>query len=1208
MNARSEDENRSAVPLRSVDNSISGDVFGLAVQAGAINGPITVTVAGAVSVPLDDAVCDLEPVLAAVLDHRFTGREWLIAEIDQFVQRRRCGYLWIEAQAGLGKSALAAHLVRERAWIGHFSRVSRGGTTQVGLQNLAGQLVKRYELWDSAPGRMLPERAFTPEGFERILGRAARCAREEGKPLVLVVDGANETEQADGMQPWGLPVDLPVGVFVVGTYRTGFVLPPARPSRIMRIEAEDPRNHEDVAQHLDAVLRDEDFVRRLKLAGLTRQQFGADLAERCGGVWVYLRYVLDEIRYGLRDPGQLDSLPADLTSYYTSSLEQWSGHPRWHDEILPLLATLAVAGEPLSTGMLTAVSGVGESAVRLWCHGVLRPFLAATRHTSLSASEGSPKAEHAKSRGFAIYHASMRELLTGILQHDRDADRSWMWSELLRSATTLAHQRIIEYYVGLFGGWDGDLALLADDPGLAARDGGYALRHLARHLVRAGRGADLHRLLRVERPIGRNRATNLWFAAHDAVDTIDQYLADVATARQDCQYQTELALDADRPAPSLAGELRYWLIAASVVSHTTNVPIVLLQSLVRHQVWTVDRALAHARRLPTAETRSDALAAIFRYISVEQQALVLTEVLTELTAVSDASARVRTLADLIPHLAVEERAARLIDAFADAVTIADTNRRAGALRELMPHVPGDKFAEALAAATAEGPERLRVLVQMTQHVANRHRKLLDVIASIVFGEDRAPVVAARFDLNLPAGEQLEVVAQALAAAIAVTFGSYYVLPLAEVLPQLPAKRRVTVLDRVLPQAVAVADEAARARILAELLPHALATQRHDVFALALTAALSVRSESQRAGALARLAPHLPPGRHVDVLAAADEMFDEAARVQVLVGMLPHLSDEQRPKALTRTLTTAEGIEDEVVRVQALVSLLPLLPVDQQPTVLGEAMATGCAITNEALRIFALAELVPSVPAGRLVEVLAAVTTFTDGLARFDALLGLLPYVDNQAGPAARAEAWAAATAADEYVGILRLVDLAPHLSAEQVAELVTMIVEFETEDAQAGSFVELAPYLSVEQMAEVMATTLGMTDHASRLRALTRLFPFMSPEQQRVVMASISAVDGETIRSRAPTRVERSLSDDRSTTVSSAVLNQAGTVHAVAPEPGEQAAGVDVRVLRARFQGVDRAAALHALVPLVPALQSVAGHGFAGQVVMVMRDVYRWWA
>jgi hypothetical protein len=297
----------------------------------------------------------------------------------------------------------------------------------------------------------------------------------------------------------------------------------------------------------------------------------------------------------------------------------------------------------------------------------------------------------------------------------------------------------------------------------------------------------------------------------------------------------------------------------------------------------------------------------------------------------------------------------------------------------------------------------------------------------------------------------------------------------------------------------------------------------------------------------------------------------------------------------------------VVRVQALASLLPLLPADQQPTVLGEAMATGCAITNEALRVFALAELVPSVPAGRLVDVLAEVTTLNDGLTRFDALLGLLPYVGNQATPAARSEAWAAATATDEYVSILRLVDLAPHLSAEQVTDLVAMIVELEAEDAQAQALAELAPHLSAEQMAEAMATALAMTDHASRLRALSRLFPFMSTEQQHSVTASISDVDDEIIRSRALTRLERSLSDDWSTTVSSAAPNQAGTAHVVAPESDEQAVGADVRVLRARFQGVDRATALRALVPLVPALHSLAGQEFAGQAVTVMRDVYRWW-
>lgn len=50
----------------------------------------------------------------------------MIRQIEEFLRARNSGYLWIEAEAGMGKSALAAFLVRERGWFHHFVRYSRG--------------------------------------------------------------------------------------------------------------------------------------------------------------------------------------------------------------------------------------------------------------------------------------------------------------------------------------------------------------------------------------------------------------------------------------------------------------------------------------------------------------------------------------------------------------------------------------------------------------------------------------------------------------------------------------------------------------------------------------------------------------------------------------------------------------------------------------------------------------------------------------------------------------------------------------------------------------------------------------------------------------------------------------------------------------------------------------------------------------------------
>jgi hypothetical protein len=57
-------------------------------------------------------VCFDPAVLERDLDlARFTGREWLIERTDDFIATHSRGYVVVLAEAGVGKSSLAAHLV-----------------------------------------------------------------------------------------------------------------------------------------------------------------------------------------------------------------------------------------------------------------------------------------------------------------------------------------------------------------------------------------------------------------------------------------------------------------------------------------------------------------------------------------------------------------------------------------------------------------------------------------------------------------------------------------------------------------------------------------------------------------------------------------------------------------------------------------------------------------------------------------------------------------------------------------------------------------------------------------------------------------------------------------------------------------------------------------------------------------------------------------
>ncbi|MFJ5993165.1 hypothetical protein [Lentzea sp. NPDC092896] len=488
---------------------------------------------------------DPEPIFAEVLADGFTGRAWVLDAIDEFIATHPSGFVWIDAEAGLGKTSLAAHLVRERGWLSHFTRYARGRESASALGNLAAQLAFRCRL---AP----VTETVTPEAFEALLTEAAKTS---GGPLVLVVDGLDEADAVEGMLPWGLPRVLPPGVFVVGTCRTGHR--PGRvdsPSAVLPIAADDPRNRDDLTRHLSHVVQEKALAERLAAANIGAADFVTALSERCGGVWVYLRYVLAEVRLGHRRADDIASLPASLGAYYAEHLERWT-----EPGVRTLLSTLAVAREPLTVKVAAALSGEPEGSVRGWCVNTLRPFL--------TASAGTP-------RRFSIHHASFRELLTGAPPAGAD-DLAASLAETLAEEAVACHDRIADRYLTLFADLGNDLAT-------AQVDEGYALRHLAAHLVGAGRPDNLDGLLRMEHRASGNRVVNTWLTAKNNDPT--GFVEDRKVLRDST--------------PDLAVELRCRLIESAVEISSSSYPGTLLVALLKYGVWPLERVFANALRAP----------------------------------------------------------------------------------------------------------------------------------------------------------------------------------------------------------------------------------------------------------------------------------------------------------------------------------------------------------------------------------------------------------------------------------------------------------------------------------------------------------------------------------------------------------------------------------------------------------------------------------
>ena len=508
---------------------------------------------------------------------RFTGRQWLVASIDDFLERQASGYFVLEAEAGMGKTALLARLARERRWLHHFVELARGyeGVPH-GLRNLAVQLIVAWQVrFEGAPPAVA-----RPDFLERMLFAAAaeRDRRSPGTKIVLVVDGLDESAAPYGQNVMGLPRALPPGVYVIVASRpVDYVLVTDAPrSDAVRIDRTGEPNLGDMRAYLRTVARGENVSAVLAESGIAEEEFVSTMLERSEGVWIYLRYVVQELERGERRPLDLAKLPRGLWSYYAEYWRARRAQEDWDALQLPLLATLAAAQEDVSSSMLCALAGVAPGARVERLLEEWRPFLA----TSQVDGE----------RRYRCYHASLREFLHGEGDVAGLPEGERRFAETLQAATRAAHERIADRALAA---WDWPSLEGLRDAARRDLDGGYALRHVVAHLARAKRLDDLSRLLGAAWRQGK-KSENVWYLVHEQTHDLAGYLGDVDRVRVAAEAASVAAIARNEPATAVTLEARCALLTSSVTAVAELVGPTLLATLVERGVWTPRHAFTYA--------------------------------------------------------------------------------------------------------------------------------------------------------------------------------------------------------------------------------------------------------------------------------------------------------------------------------------------------------------------------------------------------------------------------------------------------------------------------------------------------------------------------------------------------------------------------------------------------------------------------------------
>jgi len=443
-------------------------------------------------------------------------------------------------------------------------------------------------------------------------------------------------------------------------------------------------------------------------AHLSLERFCEVLLQRCAGIWIYLYYVLSEVERGERSPLDLEDLPKGVWQYYARFWQRWrtrhSGD--WDSLHLPLLATLAAVDEgPLA--FICDLAGVIDSnSPRRLFEESWSPFVA--------ISGG-------RTRSYRLYHASLREFLSGQADLSELIAVEQAFAEELARATEKAHSSIADRYLDAWGGLQDGLPKLIER---ALMDNSYGFRTVVAHLVGARRRDDFDRLLRLERAAA-NAATNTWYEARDREGDVGGYLADLARVHRAAQEACEEQIRDGHPA-TIAREIQYALMSASIRSLGTKLSLPLLTALLEHGVWSPIKTLAYARNLSSPKDRSlserfpeqkaailresrevartcdsmdcaEAIAALSTHLPDGQKKEVLSEALSQWFIVQhkhfSEAERARILSLLAPQLPPK----LLRGAFEVTRGLEDLEVKGKTLAALAPSLPDEWRSDALAA-------------------------------------------------------------------------------------------------------------------------------------------------------------------------------------------------------------------------------------------------------------------------------------------------------------------------------------------------------------------------------------------------------------------------------------------------------------------------------------------------------------------------------
>lgn len=342
----------------------------------------------------------------------FVGRQEAIKQVDQFIQTHPSGYLAIVGEAGIGKSALLAKLVKERGYLHHFvDDKQNSAKDEVFLRCIVEQLQQKYgfEFEERTPISVSEWNIY----FQKWLKEASA----EGK-IVICVDALDEAQHYGGSDSLlkYLPHELPENVYFILTSRPEFKKEDITlfPATVFETYILPELTQTDLERYLSQ----RNIAANTEVAGVIWQ--------KSEGNPLYLYHLIEECDSKNLTLEQINQLPQGLMKFYE---KQWQERIRFGDKAIKegrkqISCLLLILKEPPNEDMLLSLTDFDRAELQDYLIPLSRFMRTGERYT--------------------IFHDSFKNFLQNqfaktLAQSQTNlVDRLWHWQELQEPLRTYA--------------------------------------------------------------------------------------------------------------------------------------------------------------------------------------------------------------------------------------------------------------------------------------------------------------------------------------------------------------------------------------------------------------------------------------------------------------------------------------------------------------------------------------------------------------------------------------------------------------------------------------------------------------------------------------------------------------------------------------------------------------------------------------------------